>query len=336
VASPWVRVLRLEYQGDNFLTWFSASAIAIAGGAAFEPGWFLLGLGTLILAQAALELLDGYHDFVQGAHGRKREGDQVWTGGSGVLAEGSLRPASVRRAAWICGLAACALFAALTWGRTGGAGLVIGGMGAFCGAGWAMPPFKLSYRGLGEIAQAVVAGPLMAAMAWVIAAGSFDARALAIGIPFGLLELAMALAHNMIDAEPDARAGKRTLVVRIGPRAAAIAHGIAAAGAFAAVAILVATGVLPLAALLCLTLLPMAGSTLWLVRRAAGDRRALDQLARDFPSYRLLLCFGLVLVGVLSCNGLRSGVAHAPFLLGCFVICFTPVGLTLLARRRAS
>lgn len=333
--SPWIRVLRLEYQGDNFLTWFSATAVALRCGARLDPASFVLGLVTLVLAQAGLELLDGYHDFEQGAHGRKSPGDQVWTGGSGVLAEGALRPRVVRRAAWICGLSAGALFAVLTVARTGLAGLVIGLAGAFCGAGWAMPPFKLSYRGLGEAAQAVVAGPLMAAMAWVIAAGSFDVRALAVGAPFGLLELAMALSHNMVDADADSRAGKRTLVVRIGRRAAARGAALSIALAFAAVGALIVAGVLPLSAAVCGAAAPVALGAVRLVRRAAADPAALDELGRAFPPYRLLVTFGLLLLSSLLASVTTARVPHAGLVLASFAVCFAPVLLVLAGRRAA-
>lgn len=332
--SAWARALRIEYQGDNLLTWLSATLAAVASGAAFDRAWFLLGLATLILAQAALELLDGYHDFVQGAHGRKLPGQQVWTGGSGVLAEGALSPRAVQRAAWTCGLLACALFAVLTAGRTGVPGLIIGAAGAFCGAGWAMPPFKLSYRGLGEIAQAIVAGPLMAAMAWVVAAGRFDARSLAIGAPFGLLELCMALAHNMVDAEPDARAGKRTLVVRIGARAAALAYAFAATGVFVSLAVLVLLGTLPLSSAVVFLWAPLAFRTARLVRGASREKAELDRLASGFPPYNLLVRFGLSLVVVLFLEAARARSSHALFLAASFALCFAPVALVL--RRRGA
>ncbi len=293
--SPWLSVLRLEYQLDNLLVWFTASALA-ATQASFHLGWFCAGLVMLVLAQAALELLDGYWDFVQGAHAAKRDGDPVWSGGSGVLAAGALAPSAVKRAAWCCGLAATALFAVVTAGRTGVPGLVVGAAGAIAGAGWAMPPLKLSYRGVGEVVQGVVMGPLMATQAWVVATGHFDARALWVGVPFGALELAMGLLNNFVDRERDAQAGKRTWVVRRGAAAGARAHAAALGLAFVALGGLLLAGVLPWPFVACGLAAPLAARAARETLEAIHAPQRLPALAASFPTYRVVGAFGAAAV----------------------------------------
>ena len=291
----WLELLRLRYQADNLLAYFAASALAVSTlGGPLEWGWFLLGVVDLILAQVALELLDGYHDHRQGAHTRK-DGAPTWTGGSGVLAEGRVRPVHALFAAWLMGALAVLVFAVLVAGRTGAGGLAIGAIGCMVGAGWAMPPFKLSYRGLGEILIGVVAGPLMTAHAWVVATGKLEPRAFLIGVPFGLLQLAMALAHGIVDRDADARVGKRTLVVRIGRPMAASAHSVTVVLAFASIAVLVALGIAPLSALAVVILVPLARQSARLVRDAASSAAARATLARSYPPYKLLILTGSIL-----------------------------------------
>lgn len=324
----WVDALRLEYQGDNLVAWFTVSALALASGAPFEPGWFVLGLAMLISAQCAVELLDGYHDFQQGAHAPKAPGQQVWTGGSGALADGRLAPEAVHRAAWIVGGGAMVLLAA-TLVRTGAAGLAVGAITVVCSIGWAKPPLKLSYRGLGELTVAIVAGPLLAEQAWLIATGTFSVRALWVGVPFGLLELSMALMHGISDRVKDAEVGKRTLIVRIGDRRAAIAHALALVAAFAALVVLVARGLLPTAGLLALAAVPLAVRSARMALAAARDRRTLDDSMRAFPAYAIHALVGVILV--VACTAALPA-AQALTLLGAFAVCYAPVAAVILRR----
>lgn len=329
-AAAWLDALRLEYQGDNLVAWFCASAVAATAGS-LPLGWMVLGLAMLMTAQAAVELLDGYHDFVQGAHQQKAQGEQVWTGGSGVLAATRLTPSAVNRAAWTLGGIAAVLLS-LTFIRTGRVGVVTSVVAVVASIGWAMPPLKLSYRGLGEFTVGVIAGPLLTLQAWLIAAGTFDARALWLGVPFGLLETAMALMHGICDREADAAVGKRTLVVRIGDRASALLHVAALVAAFGAIVGLVAVKILPLLALGSLLVIPLAVRSGRLALRVARDRRTLAEAMRAFPAYSIHALVGIILVvACVAALPLGDGLA----LLGGFAVCYAPVVVVLLRRQRA-
>jgi 1,4-dihydroxy-2-naphthoate octaprenyltransferase len=261
-------------------------------GRTISTPWLLLGTLMLVVSQASLELLDGYYDYVQGAHHRK-DGAPTWTGGSGVLAEGALSPRAVRQAGAALGALAATLFAVVTVCWTRGEGVVVGLVGCACGAFWAMPPFKLSYRGLGEVIQGIVVGPLMAAQAWVVATGHLDARAFLVGVPFGLLEFAMGLAHNILDRESDALVGKNTLVVRVGEHRAAILHALAVFAGLASMFVFAFGAILPRgAALVAVMALPGAVFVCRLVWKATDDGPARTELARTFPGYYLLMFAG--------------------------------------------
>jgi 1,4-dihydroxy-2-naphthoate octaprenyltransferase len=293
VLRSWLSVLRLEFQLDNLFPWFTAAAVACASGRALHAGWLALGTAMLVLSQAALELCDGYYDFVQGAHGRK-DGAATWTGGSGVLAEGRLDPKKVQIAGFVLGAIAALLFAFVTFAWTRSGGLVVGLIGAACGAFWAMPPLKLSYRGMGEVLQGIVVGPLMAAEAWVVTTGHLDARAFVVGIPFGLVEFAMGVSHNMIDRKRDAAANKRTMVVRIGDAWAARLHALAMTLALASLAWLGATGVLaPRIFAVCALVAPIAALACVDAWRASTSDAARAELGRTFPAFRVLVATGV-------------------------------------------
>lgn len=331
--AAWWAVLRLEYQGDNILCWLTASALATGG--RFDPFWLIAGFAMLVLAQASLELLDGYYDHRAGAHGTKSSSDPRWSGGSGVLANGELAPTSVKRVAWLLGTLAVICFAGVTWFRTGRFGLIIGLIGAFAGAGWAMPPFKWSYRGVGEWVQGLVVGPLMAAQAWLVATGSFDARALLVGLPFGALEVAMGLLNNFVDADADRRAGKRTWVVRHGRRAAAHAHAAALLAAGLCHGLLLWRGVYPPQAVVCLLLAPFAAAAAAKPHRAVNSHAQLQTLAATFPTYGVTTLYGLLLLGSSCWARFATEPRRGGWLLAAFVVAYAPVVATLWSRRTA-
>lgn len=99
------------------------------------------------------------------------------------------------------------------------------------------PPLKLSYRGLGEIAVGLAYGPLICGGAYLTLVGSLPAHVLLCALPFGLLISAFLWINEFPDRTADEGAGKRTLVVRLGPERAsrgfAVLVGLAYLGVLA-------------------------------------------------------------------------------------------------------
>ena len=85
-------------------------------------------------------------------------------------------------------------------------------------------PFPFGYRGLGDIAVFVFFGPVAVAGTHYVQALSPSGVALAASLPIGALATAILVVNNLRDIDSDARVGKRTLAVRIGPRATRIEY----------------------------------------------------------------------------------------------------------------
>ena len=80
------------------------------------------------------------------------------------------------------------------------------------------PPFRLSYRGLGELAVAVSYGPLICAGTYLVQRGRMPTSVVLLSLPLGLLIAAFLWINEFPDYSADAMSGKRTLVVRLGRR----------------------------------------------------------------------------------------------------------------------
>lgn len=285
----WRLLLRMTRPGFLSITAVACLlGIASAASGDGQIDW-RLALLTLVLALAAhagANVLNDYHDALNGADAANQSGLFPFTGGSRLIQQGRVTPEQTRALAGglLAGVALGGL--ALAW-VTGGGLLLIGLAGLALGWAYSAPPLKLMSRGLGELAVALAWGLI------VVGADQVQRREwlLLPGVPafgFALLMANILLINGYPDAASDAAVGKRTLVVRLGPRPAARLYLLIALLAHGWVIGAVWLGGLPAPALAGLAALPLsltAGRLLW--RRA--DRPATLQ-----PAILLTIAAGTV------------------------------------------
>jgi len=93
---------------------------------------------------------------------------------------------------------------------------VIGLASILAGLAYTGGPFPLAYNGLGDIFVMVFFGFVAVCGTAFVQAGYVPDIAWIAAIPMGALATAILVVNNVRDFEGDARAGKRTLVVRFG------------------------------------------------------------------------------------------------------------------------
>ncbi len=137
--------------------------------------------------------------------------------------------------------------------------LAIGIVGFIVSIGYTAPPLKFVYRGLGEIAVAIGFGPLMLLGGYVVQSrGTISWEPVVASLPIALLVALILYVNEIPDRRGDARAGKRTLPVRL-PKPTVIAgYRVAAIAAYAILVVGVVVGLLPIPALLALLSIPLA------------------------------------------------------------------------------
>jgi 1,4-dihydroxy-2-naphthoate polyprenyltransferase len=137
--------------------------------------------------------------------------------------------------------------------------LVIGVVGFVVSLGYTAPPLKFVYRGLGEIAVAVGFGPLMLLGAYVVQTrGALSWEPFVASLPIALLVALILYVNEIPDRRGDARAGKRTLPVRLSKPTVIAIYRVAAIAAYAILVGGVVVGLLPIPALLALLSAPLA------------------------------------------------------------------------------
>ncbi|MGC9119632.1 MAG: prenyltransferase, partial [Thermoproteus sp.] len=98
--------------------------------------------------------------------------------------------------------------------------LPIFALGALVLFSYTGPLAYLKYRGLAEPMVFVVWGPIFFLGGHYAVSGHLSIRPLEYSVPVGLLVAAVVLANNIRDIDSDARAGVRTVAVRLGKRRA--------------------------------------------------------------------------------------------------------------------
>lgn len=194
-------------------------------------GWLALCALGIFGIEAGKNAAGECVDWHSGADaGVAPEDRSPFSGGKRVLVDLLLTPEHTMLLAWAgFGLGLASGLAIFLWREpqvvwVGVAGIALA---------WAYhgSPVRLSYRGLGELAVVLVYGPLIAGGTYLVQRGSWPAYVTWSAVPLGLLIGAFLWINEFPDARADSAAGKRTLVVRIGRPASAMAFlGLQIAG----------------------------------------------------------------------------------------------------------
>ena len=229
---------------------------AVAAGLDIDRAKALVTILFALVAHAGANVINDYFDAVNGTDNLNDELLHPYTGGSRFIQNGFLSLAEMRRFGYL--LLAAVIPGGLWLTIASGPGLLAIGLAGLAVA-WAYsaPPFKLMSRGMGE--AAITAGWLLVVLGTdYVQRGELAALPLVAGLPFALLVAAILYINQFPDRRADESAGKRTVVVRLGPRAASRSYVALVAFAYLWLAGALLVGLVPAAA--AIALLPVVFS----------------------------------------------------------------------------
>lgn len=283
VASVWVEAARPRTLAAAIVPVAVGSALAAAHGV-FDAAAAGICLAFALLVQIGTNYANDYFDFVKGADTPQR------TGPRRAVAAGLITPSAMLRATTAV-LAVAFLVGLLLVEKRGWVLLPVGVVSIVCALAYTGGPWPLAYVGLGDVFVFIFFGLVAVGATFFVQAGYLAPETLTCGAAVGLLAANILVANNYRDAETDALANKRTLVVRFGRKFAIWQYGLSALVAFCAPpALLLADYKWP--ALLPLLLVPWAVS---LTHRLARSFEPAEQIAILGATARLLAVFGLLL-----------------------------------------
>lgn len=274
LAAPLLLGQALAYQLTGRFEWVRLVALIV---------WGVLDQLTIVFA----------NDFAD------REGDRqgtrtLFSGGSGVLAEGKIAPGSLRRAAIVCATLLLVESAALGFWFL--LAPLLGVAALLLLQAYSFAPLRLSYRGHGEWLQGLGVGGVLPVLGFGIQAGSLAEFPWAVLGGTVLLATAGNVATALPDVADDRRAKKRTWPVRRGVGRAAWA---CLALTVAALWIMALTATGPARAAIAFSALPL----LLMIRTTPRSRKQCVRFAFLQGSSAQLALLGWALASAFSAPG---------------------------------
>ncbi|WP_248897080.1 1,4-dihydroxy-2-naphthoate polyprenyltransferase [Haloplanus halobius] len=286
----------------------AAAPVVVGTGLAVGEGVIHLPAAVAALLGAALiqigtNFANDYYDAVKGADTDEREGF------TRVTQSGLIPAESVKRATYLTFAAAILVGTGLVY--VGGLPiLIVGLVSVAAGLAYTGGPYPLGYHGLGDLfvfvffgvvavtgtyyvqAAAVFADPLPLA----IPPGTLPPVAFVASLPIAALSTNILVVNNIRDLETDARAGKRTLAVRLGYRWSRVQYVALLALAYLVPPALWLIGPASPIVLLPLLTLPLAVAVARTVcTRTSGEalNPALERTGKLLAAYAALFGIGL-------------------------------------------
>ena len=286
----WIGAIRPKTLGASLCPVAMGAALAQHDGAfAWMP--VLAALAGACLLQVASNLANDLFDGVRGTDSGPRIGP------ARAVASGTISPRAMAIALAFT-LALAAIPAAYLTVHAGVAFAIIGVLGAASAVAYTAGPAPLAYVGLGDPFVFAFFGPVAVAGTRAACDGTWSAEAAFLGIAPGAIGVCLLATNNLRDRVGDAKAGKRTSVVRFGER---FGRALIATCQGAAIAVpLAATAMfgLPAAPALVTAILAAAFLPLGVAVVRGRDGAALNGTLAGFGA--LLYAYGLVFACALA------------------------------------
>jgi len=294
----WIQAFRLKFLPQGVLPVLLGTAIAYRAKDVFHPGLFLLTFLGMMLVQFALTMLDDWHDYMRGTDRTPTGEKNPYTGGSGVLVDGSISPGEMIGAVILFYTIAFLIGLYLTYLR----GLMVLYLmlaGFFISIFYSLKPFQFAYRGLGELMMLLGYGPVITLGAYFVQARELSLLAFLAGLLPGMLMWAMIIVNEIPDYEEDKRTGKRNLVVRFGKEAGVRLYAMGLAVIYLFIAILAFLGVFPSATLIALLSMLYAGRSVKHLKEHYEDKLevaiANREMVKTYSTTVLLFTIGFLI-----------------------------------------
>ena len=213
------RMTRPRFLIVTFVGCLLGLATAATSASGFDAVKAAATLWLALVAHAAANVLNDFHDALNGADAANQQGIFPFTGGARLIQAGQVSVQDTRRLAQA--LLLVWVPAGLLLAAHSGPGLVgLGLVGLLLVWAYSAPPLRLMGRGLGELAVSM-AWALVVVGADYVQRGQFSVIPAVAAVGYALLVANILVINGFPDACSDAQVGKATLVVHLGPLAAA-------------------------------------------------------------------------------------------------------------------
>lgn len=206
----WLQNARYHALVQSFLPAVAAVCIAATYNN-FNIKYALIAVIGVLTAHLSVNLLDDYFDFKLGCvEKRNQQEGAVRFGKCKPIVDGMTTVSEYFTAASVFGLIAVVAGAYLFVHR-GLPVLILAIIAGVLGFFYSAPPFKLSYKGLGELVVGLMFGPLLMNGVFYCATGTVSVQLLLISLAIGALVINILYVHSIMDMSADNACDKKTL-----------------------------------------------------------------------------------------------------------------------------
>jgi 1,4-dihydroxy-2-naphthoate octaprenyltransferase len=306
VPRPWTwwKALRYHFIPPSIFPATVGALVAWAVDRSFFPFYFLLVMVGVVFNHMGLNMADDYFDYKHAVDKLKPEEKNPYSGGSGTLSSGLIKPSAMFKAFTTCFLITIILGLFLTATR-GVPVLLFGLFGVFCSVFYTAPPVHFSHYGLGEIAQLINFGTTIGLGSYFVQTQTISLEAFVATLPMGIMLFSMIVINEVPDYQEDRLAGKLTLVARYGKKSGVKLYIASWACTYSVIILGALTGVMPLLTLLALVSMPLTFRSVRILRRNFEDPLRLAPANLDMIKAHSLTSFGLI--AAYSISGLING-----------------------------
>ncbi len=202
----------------------STIPMAVGGALAFRHTgnfswyWFLVGMAAIYLLETGKNAINEYIDFLTGVDRFVTPDKRTpFSGGKKTIVDGKLTLKENLVIGAITVTAGCSIGLYITAAREFNV-LWIGLFGVFFALFYSLPPFKFSYRGLGELVVGITFGPLVTCGTYLVQTHTLTLEVIVASVPLGLIIANVLWINQYPDYEADLKGGKMNGLVRLGKK----------------------------------------------------------------------------------------------------------------------
>jgi len=262
----WIRAVRAPFFTASIAPVLLGTSISWYQTGIFHGNFFCLALIGVIFAHAGTNMLNDYFDHLSGNDELNKYYNQ-FSGGSRVMQNGIFSSKKVLVSSFIAFLIVIVIGLYLNSILKGNILLWIGFIGVVLGITYSASPFKLSYRGIGEVAVALGFGVVVTLGSFFVQTQKLSWLPVIASIPTAILVGLILFINEFQDSEADGLAGKKTVIVRVKDKRKAIfIYQILLVFAFVWIIVFFIIRLFPIWTLLTILLIPWV---IWIIKTSS-------------------------------------------------------------------
>lgn len=332
--SVWWQAFRYHFVPPSIFPATLGALVAWAVDRSFFSFFFLLVLVGVVVNHVALNMADDYFDYEHAVDQVKSGEKNPYSGGSGTLSNGLIKPKTMFKAFSACFIITVAIGLYLTVAR-GFPVLLFGLFGVFCSIFYTAPPVSFSHYGLGEVGQLICFGSIIGLGSYYVQAQKLSLAAFVATLPLGIMLFSMIVINEIPDYEEDRLAGKFTLVARYGKSAGVKLYTASWICTYLVIICGSLLGAIPLIALIALVSLPLAINSVRVLNANHEDPVKLAPANLSMIQAHSVTSFGLIIA--FAIQGLLNGssLAGLVLILVALTVAYAPAGYAILKPRKS-